>query len=368
MFNPKDLLILNKNFYANPKLMQYMLTHFSTLETIQHDIDSILALFPIKNKEKTKQQFLSTQIDKEYAFLQNENIQILTHLDASYPKQLQEIDDAPAILFYKGNIQCLAKTIISIIGPREPSEYGKKIATSFTKALSEHCCICSGFAVGIDYIAHKTTCDENHESIAVLGTDFSKVYPSHYHSLSKLILDNNGLIVSELPFFIETNPFHFRFRNRIISGLSKGVVICEATKKSGTLITAQCAIEQNREIFAIPGSIFSKQSEGTLSLIQQGAKCTLSPQDIYDELNLDFKSNPNLFETVNNKSHLDTSHLSDTEKTIVSLLNDPQTIDDIVTKSKLPLSQVLHTLTTLEIKNIIEQKPGKLFQINVSQK
>ena len=360
-----DLLILNKAFYANPVALKYIMSHYSSLEALKADSENLLQQFRLSKKKYINDSLFHYDPKQDSDYLKKENIKLLSFQESNYPSRLLEISDAPPILFYKGNIACLKKDSIAIIGPRKATDYGKTVAKQFTKALARHFCICSGFAKGIDYIAHKTTCDQNKETIAVLGAGFATVYPTHYHSLSKDILNNNGLILTEVPLFAPSLPFHFRHRNRIISGLSKGVLICEAATKSGTLVTAQCALDQNRENFSVPGSIFSNESEGTLSLIQQGAKCTLKPKDIYDELNIFYPEDNSLFDQEPVQPALE-SNLSETEHIIVDILKTPHNIDDVVSASKLPLSQVLHSITMLELKNVITQKPGKLFHINAA--
>ena len=194
-----------------------------------------------------------------------------------------------------------------------------------------------------------------------MGVGLDKCYPLHHKALKDSILSKKGLILSEIPLFKAPQKFHFPLRNRIISGLSKGIIITEAARNSGSLITANHAIDQNREIFAIPGNIFEKTSEGVNDLIKQGAKCTTSPDDIYDELNIN-KTKP-VSPQSNRNTSIPTQELSEIEKNIISCMQTPKHIDELVEETQLSLSDVLHTLTFLEIKKIITKKDSSQYAL-----
>tara|TARA_A100001015_G_scaffold234270_1_gene265722 strand:- start:3234 stop:4343 length:1110 start_codon:yes stop_codon:yes gene_type:complete len=355
-----NCIILNNFFYHNPKLFNFLIKNFKSINDIIANQNAIINQFKVKNTSCFNE--LSTYSSQQHQhYLNQNNITILTLNDTHYPTLLKQIAYPPPILFYQGNIECLSKIPLAIIGPREPSAYAKNITVHFTTILSNDFCIVSGLAKGIDGIAHQTTLSNNQSTIAVMGVGLDKCYPLHHKTLKDSILSKKGLILSEIPLFKGPQKFHFPLRNRIISGLSKGIIITEAARNSGSLITANHAIDQNREVFAIPGNIFEKTSEGVNDLIKQGAKCTTSPEDIYDELNIN-KTKP-LKNPENTKTSIPTQELSEIEKNIISCMQSPKNIDELVEETQLTLSDVLHTLTFLEIKKIITKTNGTQFAL-----
>ncbi len=203
-----------------------------------------------------------------------------------YPKQLREIYNPPKRIYAIGNIEILNKVGIAIVGSRKATEYGKKVAFRLSKDLSERDIVTiSGLAKGIDSHAHIGSLNvQNGKTIAVLGSGIKVIYPKENIELARQILRKGGCIISEYPPDDTPNKSNFPERNRIISGLSKGVVIVEASEKSGALITADFALEQGREVFAVPGNIYSTTSVGTNKLIQQGAKLVMAVEDILSEI------------------------------------------------------------------------------------
>ena len=203
-----------------------------------------------------------------------------------YPKQLREIYNPPKRIYAIGNIEILNKVGIAIVGSRKATEYGKKVAFRLSKDLSERdIVIISGLAKGIDSHAHIGSLNvQNGKTIAVLGSGIKVIYPKENIELARQILRKGGCIISEYPPDDTPNKSNFPERNRIISGLSKGVVIVEASEKSGALITVDFALEQGREVFAVPGNIYSTTSVGTNKLIQQGAKLVMAVEDILSEI------------------------------------------------------------------------------------
>lgn len=204
-----------------------------------------------------------------------------------YPEQLREIYDAPLKLYVLGNKEILKQPSIAIVGSRKATEYGKKVALQFSKNLSRNGInIISGLALGIDTCAHLGTLNSNSigKTIAVLGGGLDEIYPKQNVELAKQIIKNGGCIISEYPLETKPEKLHFPQRNRIISGLAKGVLIVEASEKSGSLITADFALEQGRDVFAVPGNISSSTSFGTNNLIKQGAKLVTSYEDILIEI------------------------------------------------------------------------------------
>lgn len=202
--------------------------------------------------------------------------------DVEYPESLRKIYDPPMKLFVLGNKKLLKQDNIAIVGSRKPTEYGEKVAFEFSKKISEKGInIVSGLALGIDKYAHLGALSK---TIAVLGSGLDVIYPKENIDLAKNIINNGGCIITEYSLGTKPEKLHFPQRNRIISGLSKGVLVVEASEKSGALITADFALEQGKEVFAIPGNIFNKTSIGTNSLIKQGAQLVTCYEEIMDEI------------------------------------------------------------------------------------
>ena len=204
-----------------------------------------------------------------------------------YPKQLKEIYDAPVKIYVLGNKELLNQRGIAIVGTRKATEYGKKVALQFSRDLSEiGVNIISGLALGIDTYAHLGTLqlEGKGKTIAVLGSGLDQIYPKQNIELARKIIKSGGCILSEYPLGTKPEKLNFPQRNRIISGLAKGVLVVEADEKSGSLITADFALEQGRDVFAIPGNIFNSTSRGTIDLIKQGAKLVSNIKDIIEEL------------------------------------------------------------------------------------
>ncbi len=354
--NKVNCLALNKLLYHSPKLFHFLISSFNSQKEILANLSIIKHKFNSKTANSlSKLATLTTQKDED--FLKEKNIHLLTLNDSNYPKYLKEIHYPPPILFFQGNIECLKNPILGIVGTRKPSPYGKHITQQFTEKLCHYFTIASGFAEGIDTIAHQTCVNQKKPTVAIMGVGLDKYYPQENTNLAEKIIENKGCLISEIPFFKAPERYHFPLRNRIISGLSKGVLIIEGKQKSGSLITANYALEQNREIFSIPGNISEETSSGTNNLIKQGAKCTTCPEDIFDELNINIHSKTHcstpLFENLAKQPNK--KNLSETEISILKALTTTKHIDEIITETNLPLHEILHQLTFLEIKNHIKK-------------
>ena len=283
---------------------------------------------------------------------------IITILDSCYPKDLKEIYDPPPFFYLRGNDIPLSLTIISVVGSRNPSHYGLKITEDICQGLAmKKIIVASGMAQGIDSAAHWGCLRRKGFTIAVLGSGVDVIYPRQNFKLYNSIIEQ-GAVITEFPIGSPPESKNFPIRNRIISGLSKGVVVVEASKKSGSLITASLALEQGREIFAVPGSIESFKSTGTHFLIKQGAKLVENANDILEELGLGYynsKEHP-----LNKKMPL--LPLEEDEKRILNILGHyPIHIDTIAGNIDMEPAKVAGLLTKLELKGVIRQLPGKMF-------
>lgn len=305
-----------------------------------------------------KQKYIP-YINKVATWLNTSHNQIITILDSNYPKQLKELTDAPFVLYCSGNIELLNSQQLAIVGARNHSTYGKNVTDKICQELAQtSMTITSGLAYGIDTLAHKFALDNNLPTVGVVGTGVDVIYPSSNRSLYQKIINHDGLIVSEFP--LGTGPLRHNFpqRNRIISGLSKGVIVVEAAQKSGSLITAQLALEQNKEVFAVPGSIFSKTSQGCNDLIKQGAKLVGDINDILEEISLD-NNHINVQQDITVLKNTQVTDLNEQEQAVFQIIKPSiTTLDKIITESKLSYTQVSEILFELEMKDLVESVPG----------
>lgn len=284
---------------------------------------------------------------------EKEKVEILRIDGAGYPSLLKEIATPPAELYLKGKLPTSA--CLAIVGSRRASAYGLRIAERLARELTEAgLCIVSGLARGIDTAAHRGALSGKGETIAVLGNGLSDPYPPENRRLGEEILEKGGALVSEFPMTYPVLPENFPRRNRIISGLSLGVVVVEADEKSGALITANFAAEQGREVFACPGPMDSVLSRGCHRLIQQGAKLVMEAADIFEELKLP------LVHQLSKESKL--PDLDQKEAKVYQHLSDePLSIDLLAERSELPVQEALSTLLQLELKQLVRSHPGKRF-------
>lgn len=283
-------------------------------------------------------------------WLTQDDNQLITLADASYPASLLEIPDPPPILYVKGHVEQLNTPTIGIVGSRNATPQGLKNAEAFAEALSEAgWCIASGLALGIDGAAHRGALRGKGSTIAVVGTGLDIVYPARHRELAHQIV-GAGAIVSEFPLGEPSRAGNFPRRNRIISGLSKGVLVVEANLESGSLITARLAAEQGREVFAIPGSIHSPLSKGCHRLIKQGAKLVDSIQDILEELgNAPISSQPAVLNTV--------------EHPLLEKMGfDVIAPDTLIELSGLTSHHVSAMLLSLELEGKVASLPGGRYQ------
>lgn len=250
-----------------------------------------------KIEESIASEFVSFRsqidIDNILRLLEKEEIDVIGIDDESYPEILKEIYNPPQILYIKGSLTALENGL-AVVGSRNYTAYGQQLIEDIVRKLARTGLpIISGLALGVDAHAHRVALEEGARTIAILGTgvDLKSIYPSHNRHLAAKIIEAGGALVSEFPIGTAPLPYHFPQRNRIISGLTKATLVIEAREKSGALITARDALEQNRDVMAVPGNIYSDLSAGPNKLIKDGAKSVLSAQDVIDSLDLGNISN-----------------------------------------------------------------------------
>lgn len=295
-----------------------------------------------------REDFDVSLFDTAVAWLNDPANRVITLADADYPQALLNISDPPLVLYIKGRLDLLNVRSLAVVGSRNSTAQGVRNAEAFAKAASESgLCIVSGMAHGIDTAAHKGGLQGVGSTIAVVGTGLDKVYPAANRELAHQ-LAQHGTIISEFPLGTPPLASNFPRRNRIISGLSEGCLVVEASLQSGSLITARMALEQGREVFAIPGSIHSPQSKGCHSLIKQGAKLVESAQDILEELG--FSSGASQTKVV------------DEHPLLTHLGYDSVDIETLAQRSSLTIAELSAILLQLELDGAVATLPGGLYQ------
>src|SRR6266480_1506565 len=372
----RDWVALNMTPGIGPRAAAKLLERFGSAE----------AVYRATRAELEKVRLLPEAVDSiiardlhEKAAAEIENVRklggdVLVLDDGVYPSLLREIYDPPITLYVKGAwSECLDQPCVAIVGSRKSSTYGQNAASMLARDLAQRgVTIVSGFARGIDAAAHRGAIEGGGRTVAVIGTGIDEVYPRDHKKLADEVLAAGGAIVTQFPLTTPPVSENFPYRNRIISGLSLGVVVVEAAESSGSLITARLAMEQNREVFAVPGNITSRNSFGTNYLIKgAGAKLVQQWQDVAAELPAEIAAQ--LLPPPSRKSkkkgelvdqlQLAPPDLSEHEGAIFKLLSTdtPQQIDTLVERSKLSISQLTSALLTLEMRELIRALPGKCF-------
>ncbi|MGR9114655.1 MAG: DNA-processing protein DprA [Gammaproteobacteria bacterium] len=292
-------------------------------------------------------------VEQDLEWLTQTNHLALTLADPGYPLQLKEIADPPPVLFVRGNPELLSLPQIAIVGSRNPSALGIETATSFARTLARHgFVITSGLALGIDAASHRGALKANGYTIAVAGTGLDRIYPARHKDLATEIV-HSGAMISEFPPGTTAKANHFPRRNRIISGLCLGLLVVEAAKQSGSLITARLALEQNREVFAIPGSIHNPLARGCNALIREGAKLVETTNDILEELGQYNQQDENIA-PITTQSTLDLE-----QQTLLNLIMfSPTSIDKLVETTGQSVEIISSMLLVLELQGYIEATAG----------
>ena len=366
----------------------------SALQATPDELGKIDQLSPAM-RDLLSRKPIQYPIERELELIHEYGCQVMTLYDAAYPQCLKAIDTPPLVLYIRGELTPEDSLSISIVGSRDAKDYGRKVSYQLSYQLAQHgLAVVSGLAKGIDTSAHRGALEAGGRTIAVMGSGLSFIYPAANSDLAEKITES-GALISEFPMDVKPKPRNFPRRNRIISGLTLGTVVVEASNRSGALITARLAGEQGREVFAVPGEIFSELSTGTHQLINNGAKLINTVDDLLNELppyalnriqsDVPTSSIPSVETESSQAPPIEKSDpkplatqpssevqqpiqsvpppgLTPDERTIFDAIEVPSShIDTIVRTTQLPISLVSSTLLMLELKGIIQQLPGKQF-------
>lgn len=319
-----------------------------TKESSFHVVESILG-------HKHANEFLTklSSVDDSIEEMDKRQVSFVTFYDETYPEILRETYDFPLVLFTKGNTSLLNSDCIAVVGTRTPTRYGQKVCDSFTRDFARAgLTVVSGFARGVDSIAHKACVMTDSPTIAVFACGLDVCYPAEHKGLLESILSSGGLLVSEYPLGTKPLQYHFPERNRIISGLSRGVFLPEATLKSGSLITARLAVEQGKELFIVPGNINSPESEGTNKLLQEMPHAlVIDSEDVLSRLNVKAVS-----------VDAEVVELNISETLVVDALHDKELhFEELLEITALSAGELSTLLMNLEINGIIEHTGGNFY-------
>lgn len=312
----------------------------------------------VKKCENFLRQRDKVDIDRTFTEVETRGINFLTLEDSNYPQMLRQISNPPAVLYYKGKLfECNLEKTLAVVGSRRASLNGRQDLKKILSGLANtDICIVSGLASGIDTVAHTCAIENNLKTIGVIASGFDYTYPSSNKTLYQNIENGYGAILSE--YYPTFQPIKFRFpqRNRIVSGLSYGTLVAEASLKSGALITANLTLEQGRELMCIPGLISNPNTEGIYKLLKNGATLVTESDDILNALNWEVKSEPK-------GEQLTLPMLTTEEEKIFKALEiEEKGVDELLALTKLKLDDLLMNLTTMELKGIIEQSGGDRYK------
>jgi DNA processing protein len=359
-----DLIRLSMVSGVGPQTSRALLERFGSagrvLTAKRSELRDVPGVGP-KLVEKIEQARQECDAESELALCRRSNVQVVPRGDAEYPAALENIPDPPSLIYRKGQAEQREQLAIAIVGSRRCTPYGARVAERLGAGLARiGFTVVSGLARGIDAAAHRGAIKAGGRSVAVLANGLASVYPPEHEDLARALVESGGL-VSEMPMMQVPLAGLFTQRNRIISGLSLGVVVVEATPRSGSLSTAHHAMEQNREVFAVPGPVDSLNSRGCHHLIRDGAKLVETVDDVLEELGPlvnEVKTSPEE-PTVRHPAELT---LNDLERSLLGRLDDsPMAVDDLIAGAGLTAGQVMATLSVLEMKRLVRRLPGPRF-------
>lgn len=363
-------IALNMAQYTWPALGKALARHLATPEfrhrLEQEGIHAVETAIP-GTSEKLAIVQQSRAFANELEHIRTAQVTLLTLADADYPPALRWIPEPPPVLYVRGRLQPVQRLAVAVVGSRKPSPYGQTMAQRLSTDLARHgYTVISGLARGIDSLAHQSALQAGGQTLAVLGNGINVVYPPENRRLLEQIY-TQGAVISEFPFDTKPDRWNFPRRNRIISGLALGTLVIEATANSGSLHTARHALEQGREVFAVPGRIDTPNSQGTNSLIKSGAKLVENVNDILEEFPDAIRVSAQQHRVSADAAVVPSPPaLSVQEAQVLALLQPAEThIDAIIQTSQLPAHVVASILVTLELRGLVRQFPGKFFACNV---
>ncbi len=347
------------------KIAKTLIAHCGSAQSVFTEKRSILEKIPgigTKASKNISGQEVLSRAERELKFIDIKDIKPLFYLDEDYPRRLKMCEDGPLMLYYRGNANLNRQQVVAIVGTRNATEYGKGFCEKFIEGLKPYNpLIISGLAYGIDIYAHKQALKKGLPTVAVLAHGHDRIYPSAHKSVAMDMLRNGGLLTDYLS---ETNPDRENFpkRNRIVAGISDAVVVVEAARKGGALITAEIANSYNRDVFAVPGNLGNPYSEGCNMLIKQNKAALITDaSDLKyilgweEQRAVEIASQTKLF-----------VELGKGEKQVLDLLsiNGREELDSLCIKLKLPVSKVLQHLMSLELKGLVKSQPGKVYAVS----
>jgi len=370
----KEWIALNMTPGVGPRAAARLLERFGSAEGVYGALRSELERLRLRPEAvesialRDRHEEAARELERVRAL---EGADLLVLDDGAYPQLLREIADPPITLYVRGAwAECLEAPCLGVVGSRRCSTYGQNVASMLSRDLaSRGVTVVSGLARGIDAAAHRGALEAGGRTVAVLGTGLDEIYPRDHRKLAEEILERGGALVTQFPLGTPPVAENFPYRNRIISGLSLGVLVVEAAENSGSLITARLAMEQNREVFAVPGNITSRNSFGTNYLIKgAGAKLVQQWQDVASEFPAEVAARMLPPETKavsagTPQKAPEPSDLSDDERSLLALLSpdEPEHIDGLAEKSGLDVSMLSALLLGLEMRDVVRQLPGRCF-------
>jgi len=367
----RELLALHLVPGIGPRLTAALLERFTAVPAIAEASVAELTAIPYLG-EKTALQLQaslrSNDVDEELELLQRHEVALVRLGSAAYPATLATIAMPPQFLYVRGQLAPNDAQAVAVVGSRSCTSYGRRVAERLGQDLVRAgFTVVSGLARGIDGAAHRGALDAKGKTIAVLAGGLSKIYPPEHAGLADEIVASGGALLSEVPMRMEPMAGMFPARNRIISGLSRGVVLVEAAEKSGALITASHGAEQGREVFAIPGPVDSAASAGTLGLLRKGAKMVRHARDVIDDLNgiAPLIEQPSLFDEPTPASAAPSApppDLDPLQRALWDCLEEPRTVDELCRHSQKPIAEMAGVLMTMELKKCIRRLPGNVYE------
>jgi DNA processing protein len=342
-----------------PAKIQALLDYYGNLAAAWQANE--LELRRIGLDQRAIQTFLTARaeldLEAKMAAVQAAGLSLLAWDSPAYPRYLREVPNPPPLLYVWGELLETDRWAVAVVGTRRLTSYGRQVARDLVTGLVRSgVTIVSGLARGVDAVAHKIALEMGGRTVAVLGSGLDCIYPPEHRALARQMAAGQGAVISEYGLGVQPEAKNFPPRNRLISGLSLGVIVVEAAERSGALITANFALEQNREVFAVPGNITSPASQGANRLIQQGAKLVTTVEDVLEELNLTLAPEQKAIQLAlpdSAEEALIWSHLS----------AEPQHVDDLSQATSLPTSLVSSTLTLMELKGVVQQVGGMKYVI-----